>query len=104
MRQGIIAVITFATLSIIASEASAGKIQLHQHSQADLKATCDTNGGQSWSTSGSGASYGCVGPKGEVTCSKKDNSCVGYCPKCGAARYAGRLSVKSVLTTGATHR
>ena len=56
-----------------------GHVYLGTHSTGDIKQHCSDAGGTYVNSEGI---YGCWGPGGDVTCSKKSKSCYGTCENC----------------------
>jgi len=84
MRKLCLIIIALITFGLFVSVASAGQVSISgTHSESEIKATCDREGGTFES---GGGTYGCSKGCGEIVACRVDcvgGKCTGTCPKCG---------------------
>jgi hypothetical protein len=94
MRRRLIALMTIASFTLIASEAWAAKSQpIKRVSESSLKQSCEAAGGSSWST---GGGYGCT----KDNCDGKGGTCGVQCGKSGCTGVTPIRSPKGATVGG----
>lgn len=63
VKATLAAILTFATIALIADSAMAKEVPIQGNSKKEVKKRCDDSGGKYWPTS-DGGTYGCINPDG----------------------------------------